>query len=49
MIASALDEVAQLYLEQGRALRVPQEPREGMEAGLIERMPLSIGVPALRR
>ena len=39
MIASALEEVAQLYLEQGRALPVPQEPREGIEADLIERMP----------
>ena len=48
MIASALEEVAQLYLEQGRALPVPREPQEGMEADLIERMPLSIEVSGNR-
>lgn len=41
MIASAL--------ERGRALPVPHEPQECMEADRIERMPLSIEVSALRR
>ena len=49
MIASALEEVAQLYLEQGRALPVPQAPSDETAGDLIERMPLSIEVPALRR
>ncbi len=44
MIASALQDAAQLYL-----VPVPQEPREGMEADLIERMPLSIEVLARHR
>ncbi len=49
MIASALEEMAELYLEQGRALPVPGTvPVEDASADLIERMPLSIEVAAAR-
>jgi hypothetical protein len=40
MVASALEEIAQLYLEQDRPLPIPFEPAEDVEAFLIERLPL---------
>lgn len=49
MIASALTEMAQLYLEQGRALPMPMEASTLTGADLVERMPLSLEVPASRR
>ena len=49
MIASALEDVAQLYLEQGRALPVPNANSvDDPTADLIERMPLSIEVASAR-
>lgn len=44
MVASALEEIAQLYLEQGRPLPIPFEPAEDVDAYLIEQLPLSIEV-----
>lgn len=54
MIGSALEEMAQLYLEQGRALPLPREPEPDADdkelgADLVERIPLVIEVPSLRR
>lgn len=48
MIASALGEMAQLYLEQGKPLPVPNERADDPKADLIERMPLSIEVAMSR-
>ena len=39
MIASALGEMAQLYLEQGKPLPVPNEEAGDPKADWIERMP----------
>ena len=47
MVASALEDIAQLHLEQGRALPVPKASVEDPDADLIEKMPLAIGVPAI--
>ena len=49
MIAIALEDIAQLYLEQGRALPVPKPSAEDPRADLIEKMPLTVGVPARNR
>ena len=38
MIAGALEDLAQLYLEQGRALSVPKASVEDARADLIEKM-----------
>jgi predicted RNase H-like HicB family nuclease len=47
MIASALEEVAQMHLEEGRALPVPISDATAADADLIELLPLSVeaGVP----
>jgi predicted RNase H-like HicB family nuclease len=42
MIASALEELAQALLEEGKALPVPAEDAHSPEADLIELVPLSI-------
>lgn len=39
MIASALEDMAQLYLEQGRALPTPHDDSIAGDADLIELMP----------
>jgi predicted RNase H-like HicB family nuclease len=44
MIASALEDLAQLLLEEGRPLPVPVEEAHSREADLIELVPLSIHV-----
>jgi predicted RNase H-like HicB family nuclease len=42
MIASALEDLAQLLLEEGKALPVPSEDAQNPEADLIELVPLFI-------
>jgi predicted RNase H-like HicB family nuclease len=47
MIASALEDVAQVYLEEGKAWPVPNPEATAADADLIELLPISIeaGVP----
>jgi predicted RNase H-like HicB family nuclease len=47
MIASALEDMAQAHLEEGKPLPVPNPNATAPEADLIELMPLSVevGVP----
>lgn len=42
MIASALEDLAQALLEEGRPLPVPSEDVHSLEADLIELVPLSV-------
>ena len=42
MIASALEDLAQILLEEGKALPVPSDDAQNPEADLIELVPLSI-------
>jgi predicted RNase H-like HicB family nuclease len=42
MIASALEDLAQTYLEEGRALPVPNPDATAADADLIELLPLSV-------
>jgi len=46
MIASALEDVAQMHLEAGKALPVPNPDAADADADLIELLPLSVGVGA---
>ena len=45
MIASAMEDLAQRYLEEGRALPIPNSDATG-DADLIELVPLSVHVGA---
>ena len=47
MIVSALEEMAQMLLEEGRALPVPNSEASAPDADLVELVPLSVeaGVP----
>jgi len=47
MIASALEDVAQMHLEEGRALPTPDPNATAADADLIELLPLSVetGLP----
>jgi predicted RNase H-like HicB family nuclease len=47
MIASALEDVAQMYLEEGKPLPVPDPEAAAPDADLVELVPLSVeaGVP----
>lgn len=47
MIASALEEIAQMHLEEGKPLPVPNPVAAAPDADLIELVPLSVeaGVP----
>jgi predicted RNase H-like HicB family nuclease len=47
MIASALEEMAQLHLEEGKPLPVPSSDASADDADLVELLPLSVevGVP----
>ena len=47
MIASALEDIAQIYLEEGKPLPVPNPNVSSGDADLIELIPLSVevGVP----
>ena len=50
MIASALEDMASLYLEQGRAIPLPQAEAADPDADLVELLPLSLeAVKAQRR
>jgi predicted RNase H-like HicB family nuclease len=42
MIASALEDLAQLLLEEGKPLPVPSEDAQSADAALIELVPLSV-------
>ena len=44
MIASALEDVAQLYLDEGKALPMPSAAASAAEADLVELVRLSVGV-----
>lgn len=42
MIASAIEDLAQTFLEEGKALPTPMPDAQGAEADLIELVPLSV-------
>ena len=42
MIASALEDIAQMHLEEGKALPVPNPEATAADADLIELLPLSV-------
>ena len=42
MIASALEDLAQTLLEEGRALPVPSDSASSVDADLIELVPISV-------
>ena len=44
MIASALEEMAQLHLEEGKPLPIPSPDAAAPEADLVELLPLSVEV-----
>lgn len=48
MISSALEDLAQLLLEEGKPLPAPNPDATAPEADLIELVPLSVQVGALR-
>ena len=48
MIASALEEMAQLYLEEGKSLPIPNPDAAAPEADLVELLPLSVGAGVRR-
>ena len=48
MISSALEDLAQLLLEEGKPLPVPNPDATAPEADLIELVPVSVQVGALR-
>ena len=49
MIASALEDVAGLYREEGRPLPVPRSDVSDPDADLVELLPLSVDVGSMRR
>jgi predicted RNase H-like HicB family nuclease len=48
MIASALEEMAELYLEEGRPLSRPSPAATDPEADCVELIPLSVAAGAMR-
>jgi len=48
MIASALEEMAETYLEEGRPLPMPSATATDPEADYVELIPLSVATRALR-
>ena len=42
MIASALEDIAQMHLDEGKALPVPNPDATAADADLIELLPLSV-------
>jgi predicted RNase H-like HicB family nuclease len=48
MIASALEEMAQLHLEEGKPLPIPSPEAAAPEADLVELLPLSVEVGVSR-
>jgi predicted RNase H-like HicB family nuclease len=49
MIASALEDIAQLLLEEGKPLPIPREDAQNRDADLIELVPLSVHAGAASR
>ena len=49
MIASAIEDLAQLLLEEGKPLPVPREDAQNRDADLIELVPLSVYAGAVSR
>jgi predicted RNase H-like HicB family nuclease len=49
MIASALEDLAELLLQEGRPLPVPSEEAHSSEADLIELVPLSVQAGTISR
>jgi len=49
MIASALEDLAQLLLEEGKPLPVPDDDASSLTADLIELVPLSIHAGTVHR
>ena len=49
MIASALEDLAQALLEEGRPLPVPAQESQSPDADLIELVPLSVHVGTAQR
>jgi hypothetical protein len=48
MIASAMEDLAQILLEEGKALPVPNADAAALDADLIELVPLSVHVGSPR-
>lgn len=48
MIASALEDMAQLLLEEGKPLPIPNADAKADDADLIELLPLTVEVGAMR-
>jgi len=48
MIASAMEDLAQILIEEGRALPVPNAEASSADADLIELIPLTVHVGATR-
>jgi predicted RNase H-like HicB family nuclease len=48
MIASAMEDLAQLLLKEGKPLPIPSADASALEADLIELVPLSVHVGARR-
>lgn len=48
MIASALEDLAQLLLEEGKPLPIPAETAQSLDADLIEMVPLSVYAGTVR-
>jgi len=48
MIASALEEMAEFYLEEGRPLPTPSAAATDPEADCVELIPLSVAAGAMR-
>ena len=48
MIASAMDDLAQILLEEGRPLPVPDASATSQDADLVELVPLTVHVGASR-
>jgi predicted RNase H-like HicB family nuclease len=49
MIASAIEDLAQLLLEEGKPLPVPREDAQDRDADLVELVPLSVHAGAASR
>jgi len=49
MIASALEDIAQMHLEEGKPLPIPVPDAAAADADLIELLPLSVEAGASRR
>lgn len=48
MIASALEDMAQICLEEGRPLPIPNQEAASPDADLVELLPLSVGAGVRR-